>query len=427
MKEIKIIDTDLSGRGIGKIDGKAVFIKGAVTGDVVLYETVESKKRYDIGKLCKIITPSNHRITPLCPVFENCGGCSFLHIDRQLESDIKIKAVEAAFRRAGIGNITPEKILTGKNTGYRNKAVFHLNNDGLYGFYESESRIGTSCEDCLLIPDSFAETVKNIEELIENESSVIPPENIMLREGKGKIMLVAEVKNFGQCSSLLKNIFDSCDSIVSVYECIGYPLSHEAEFNHLHGIESIITYFAGLDLKISPKSFFQVNTEIAEMMCSEICDHLDPKSGDTILDLYCGIGTIGLTVAKRFPYANVIGVEINENAVTDAQENCTLSGIANAEFICSDAGRINLSNISPYTAIVDPPRYGLTDTMISGIIDLSPEILVYMSCNPSTLAGDSVKLIGGGYCIDKVIAGDMFPGCPHIESLVFFKKNKTDA
>lgn len=421
-RQLKITDMDLLGRGIGRYDGKAVFVPNTVAGDTVLYEIEASKKRYDIGRLCEVISPSEHRIKPECSSFGDCGGCSFLGITRELETTIKSRAVEAAFRRAGI-KVTVDKLLAGNNKHYRNKAVFHLDDNGRYGFYTTASHMCTHVDECMLVPPIFNDIISFSEKYFLENNSESAPVDIMLRIGNGEVMLTAAVERFDQCRTYLNSVISEFPNIGSVYECIGYPTSYDAKFKHFYGKENIQTDFCGIKLNISPKSFFQVNIEIAELLCCEIADMISPADGDTILDLYCGIGTIGLTVASKYPSAQVIGIEINESAVADAKENSRISDISNAGFFCCDAGRTDLSNIFPGAVIVDPPRFGLTDSMISSILKIKPKTLIYMSCNPSTLAGDSTKLISGGYSVSKCIAADMFPGCPHIETLVSFVKD----
>lgn len=415
--KIEIIDMDISGRGIGKANGKAVFIPGAVTGDTVTYESLSSKKRYDIGKLIDVVSSSPQRVVPSCESYGICGGCSFLHVSRELELEIKRKAVEASFRRSGIKGVTAEKIISGNNKKYRNKAVFHLNNSGKYGFYSAESTECTECKNCLLVPDVFKEIIGFSEKYFTEDH----PKNIMLRHGNGKTMIAVQTDRFGKYAAFLDAVCANFRNTVSFYECIGYPTDHKAQYKLHKGEAFVQTDFAGIKLNISPASFFQVNTEIAELVCHEIADSINADHGDAVLDLYCGIGTIGLTVAKRYPDVKVIGVEINESAVSDARENCKISGLDNAEFICSDAGHVDLSSSKPKAVIVDPPRFGLTDSMIDSLLKIAPDTIIYMSCNPSSLAGNTLKLLKD-YTVSRCIAADMFPGCPHVEALVVFTK-----
>lgn len=421
VKTVEIIDMDLCGRGIGKNDGKAVFIPGAVTGDTVLYKTSVSKKKYDIGELVEIKSPSPERHDPECSIFGTCGSCSFANISRKLELDTKKKAVISAFRRAGFKDFHVEKIISGNHTEYRNKVILHSDGNGKYGFYDSGSHRCTGGSDCLLIPDIFNKIARFIESYISDNPFFVP-KSIMMRLGNGKVMVAVETDIFGGGSYLLGAINDAFDEVVSFYEYNGNPTSYETKFKLLFGEKYITTDFSNIRLRISPKSFFQINNEIAGSLCDEICTMLSPNDGDIIYDLYCGIGTIGLTVAKRFPNARIIGVEINESAVADARFNCKLSNIQNAEFICCDAGHITTYEKCPHAVIVDPPRFGLTDTMISNIISISPKSLIYMSCNPDTLAGDTKKLMSSGYIVNKCIAGDMFPECAHVETVICMTK-----
>ncbi len=420
MSELNIIDMDLKGRGIGKSNGKAVFVSGAVTGDTVTYEVTSSKKRYDIGMLCNIITPSEHRCIPSCPVADICGGCTFIHVDRDTELDVKKRTVESAFRRAGICGVRADKIISDNRDGYRNKAIFHRNGKGEYGFFGEGSHNSVSAAECILIPSVFREIMRFSEDYFRELESA--PEDIMLRIGNDGIMIAVTASN--NVNVYFKDLKAEFPLISSGYECDGYPADHKTKFTHHFGNKTVTANFCGAVLGISPKSFFQINDSVAEKLCNEIIRYLSPENGDVILDLYCGIGTIGLAIAKHFPTAKIFGVEINESAVRDAKANCIASDIANAEFVCADAGSFNFRDMSPYAVIVDPPRFGLSESMIRTILNISPKVLIYMSCDPGTLAGDSGKLISGGYAITECVAGDMFPRCPHIETVVKFERSR---
>lgn len=417
---IEITDMDLRGRGIGRDNEKAVFIPCTVSGDTVAYRTVESKKRYNIGSLCEIISPSDHRRVPACDRFGICGGCAFMHISRELELDIKKRAVEASFRRAGI-RLGVDRIISGKEYRYRNKAVFHLDSAKRYGFFTASSNDCVCNTECMLLPDLFNRIIRKAEAVAAHISD--PPKSIMLRGDNSGIMLIAQTKSFGETAAVLDTLSDEFPEIVSAYECTGYPTDHNTVFKHHSGKKYIRCEFSQIPLRISPKSFFQINSEIAELLCEEIAASISPYDGALILDLYCGIGTITLGIARHFPSARVIGVEINASAVMDARKNSADAGITNAEFICDDAGRVTFES-APYAIIVDPPRYGLSESMLKTILKLEPKRLVYMSCNPDTLASNSRKLLAGGYSTVKCISADMFPQCAHVETVCVFEKNE---
>lgn len=416
----KITDMDLSARGFGRDGGKAVFIPNTVTGDTVTYRTVSSKKRYDIGSVCEIVSPSEYRCVPACEHFGTCGGCAFMHISRALELEIKRRAVEAAFRRAGI-KLDVAGIISGEEHRYRNKAVFHIDSEKHYGFFAAASNKCVGNSECLLLPEIFNRIIRRAEALSSDIPS--PPKSIMLRGGDDGIMVIAQTEGFGGAAELLDALSAEFPEVLSFYECIGYPTDHDTVFGLYSGAEYIRYKFSNIPLRISPKSFFQVNAEIAERLCDEIAASLSPHDGATILDLYCGIGTITLGIASRFPSAHLTGVEINGSAVEDARKNAADAGITNVKFICDDAGHVAFGE-TPYAMIVDPPRFGLSESMLQAILSLRPERLVYMSCNPDTLASNSRKLIAGGYSIVRCVAADMFPQCAHVETVCVFERNE---
>ncbi len=413
VKRLLVTDMDLKGRGIGRQDGKAVFVSGAVIGDSVEYETVSDKKRYDIGRVTRIVSLSEYRTENDCPT--PCGGCVFREIQYEKELEIKSRAVTQAYRRAGMGDVAVSKIIKSHRDGYRNKAVLHLLPSGRYGLYDGESHTGSGTE-CLLFPEKFG--------IIANKAAdffTCAPKSIMLRANKdGDIMAVFETDDADKVRK-----FASCASLYSAYVCSGYPTHSGTVYTHVSGEEYLHDTVGRIGVRISPASFFQVNREVAAEVYEVIAGYLAPKDGDLILDVYSGIGTIGLTVAAEYPGIELIGNEIVPEAVEDARRNAEECGIGNARFVCADASSPEFAEAvrgrSPYAVIVDPPRFGLTDTVIREILSLAPEKIVYMSCDPGTLAGDSVKLCEK-YEIRDVALADMFPACPHVETVVLFER-----
>lgn len=416
----EIIDMDLASRGIARVDGKAVFIPGAVTGDKIEYNIVKKNKRYDIGDMCGIVTPSPDRIQPDCAVFDRCGGCSYRHISRALELDVKRSAVEAAFRRSGVSGVKVENIIDTGCERYRNKAVFHLSPEGKYGFSERAGDTVTAVSDCKLIPEIFCKIAAFAAKFC-GDARLPAPKSVMLRIGDGgDIMAVFQADGGEDYSALAAALCAAFDSVKSIWVCRGYPTASGTKYQHICGERTLAHTLGGVYFRISPSSFFQVNSAVFERVCDVICRYLDPPDGALVLDLYCGTGAIGMACAQRYPSITVIGVEINPDAVVDAEATANAAGIGNIRFEAGDAGRMDAHlscEKSPFAVIVDPPRFGLTDTMISTILRLAPERLIYMSCNPSTLGGDAAKLTAGGYAVADCTAADMFPRTGHVEAV----------
>ena len=420
MNTAEIIDMDLAARGIAKVGGKAVFIPGTVLGDTVEYTTVKKNKRYDIGELRGITAPSRERVDADCAAYPECGGCTFRHVSRALELDVKRRAVESAFRRSGLPGISVCRIIDAGWERYRNKAVFHLTSDGKYGFKSSCGSDVTEVSDCRLVPEIFCRITAAIAKFCKR-SKIDAPRSVMLRIGDGgEIMAVLEGEH-DACTSLAELLCAEFDHVKSVWSCIGYPTASATEYRHIFGERTISQTVGGVSFRISPSSFFQVNSAVFKQVCDVICDYLDPPDGALVLDLYCGTGAIGMACAKRFPKTEVIGVEINPDAVVDAKATATSAGIGNITFEAGDAGRISHKE-APFAVIVDPPRFGLTDTTIRLILELAPERVIYMSCNPSTLGGDAAKLAAGGYAVSDCTAADMFPRTGHVECVTLFTK-----
>ncbi len=437
---MEIVDVTNEGSGVGKVDGMAVFVPLTAVGDIVRVKALKVKKTYAYGKLMEIITPSKARIENDCPYFNRCGGCVFRHIGYDAELDLKQNKVYEVIKRIGGVDLKPQPILFDECDRYRNKAQYPLSENGGVGFYAFHSHRIIECEDCLLQPEIFSKITAEVSNFVKEYSISIYNEekhkgllrHLYIRRGanSGEIMVcfVINGDNLPKSEIITDRLKAICgDALKSVTLNI-----NKNDTNVILG-EKCVTIFgsdyitdtlAGVKVRLSPLSFYQVNTVMADKLYKKAAEYAKPE-GKNIIDLYCGAGTIGLSMAKNAK--SVIGVEIIEAAVKDAEFNAKENGIDNARFICGDAKtaaeNLRKEKLKPDTVIVDPPRKGCDSELIKIISnEFCPERVVYISCDPATLARD-IKIFGEeGYDLVEYTPADLFPRTSHVETVVCLKR-----
>lgn len=449
MKKNDIIDLRITaltseGSGIGRADGMAVFVPFTAVGDVISCRILKVLKSYAYGKLENIITPSTDRVENDCPVFGKCGGCVFRHINYSAELAAKEQIVRDAFER--LGGLDPEFLpICGSESvdGYRNKLQMPLakteEGDIVSGFFSERSHRVVPVKHCRLQPERFSEIVAFIKEQIKALKISVYNErdnqgvmrHIYLRRGhySGEVCAVLVVKRktpemakfaaaltkrFPEITGVVLNInSDRTNVILGEHEVL---LSGKAEISDT---------MCGVNVEISPKSFYQVNTPAAEKLYGQAAEFAQPN-GKTILDLYCGAGTIGLSMAGEAK--KIIGAEIVPEAVENAKRNALNSGFDNAEFICADASRaaeeLAEKGLAPDVIMLDPPRKGCGAETLSACVKMNPERIVMISCNPATAARDCKFLAQNGYDVERVRALDLFPRTRHVECVVLMSRSE---
>lgn len=441
--EITSISND--GAGVGRDeDGKVVFVPMTAVGDVCRVKILKAKSSYSYGKIEEILTSSPDRTENDCPVFGRCGGCTLRHISYEAEARAKEGFVRDAFTR--IGGLEPEFLPFIKNDNierYRNKAQYPIGKDKegnvICGFYAPNSHRIAPCGDCVLQPEIFSEIVSYIREYIQNNKLSVYNEaenkgvmrHICLRKGhySGEInvTLVARRK-IPELQRLSKELMARFHDIKGVALNINKQdtnvIMGEEEIL-LAGTSEILDTMCGNTVSVSPKSFYQVNTPMAEKLYGVAKEFAEPK-GKVIADIYCGIGTIGLSMAGEAE--RVIGVEIVESAVQNARKNAEMNGFDNAEFYCSDAEGaaeiIKKAGFKPDVIILDPARKGCEGGTLESIAALGAESIVMISCNPATAARDCKVLSGLGYECRKVRGVDLFSRTGHVETVVMLSRKK---
>ena len=442
--EFKIESVTSEGMGVSHIDGFCVFISGTVDGDLVKALVLKVKSGYAYAKVTQIIKPSPYRIDSPCPAFSKCGGCQLMHIDYEKQLSIKKEIIENALTRIGkldvpvsemIGNDTPFR--------YRNKMIFPIgidrNGKKICGFYRERSHDIVELDDCLLGDEIISKIIKVVMAFIEKYKITVYNEEqhkgivrrLFIRKGfhTKEIMVVLSInaKTLPHYAELADNISKISDDIKSVILNFNTKKTNAVlgdENAVIFGAETISDYLLGMKYEISPHSFFQINPYQTEKLYNKALELADIGENDNVMDLYCGIGTISLSAAKKAK--SVIGVEIVEQAILNARKNAEENGIKNVTFYASDASEIVPKLIdsgeNPDIVILDPPRKGSDEKTLASIIKANPKRIVYVSCNPATLARDLRFLEDNGYKTKSVCGVDMFSQTMHIESVAILVK-----
>lgn len=442
---LAITAVTMEGSGIGHYEGCAVFVPNTVTGDEITAHIVKVKSNCAFARLDELLVASPDRTEPDCPVFSQCGGCAFRHIRYDAELKIKQAHVKDALKRIGHIDMEPEPIAGAKNPDrYRNKAQYPVEKSGntlKIGFYAPRSHRVVDCRACLLQPKVFDSILGVFDEWIRRYNISVYDEtahtgllrHIYIRQAQktGEIMVCAVVngRELPYTLELINNLIVAQPSIRSII-----LNKNKAETNvilgekckTLWGQDTITDELCGLTFQISPLSFYQVNPTGAEILYQKAAEYAELTGKETVLDLYCGAGTIGLTMAAKAK--EIIGVEVVPRAVVDAKINAQLNGIKNARFICGDvieaAGVLAQEGTKPDVVILDPPRKGCAAELLQTIAKMEPGKIVYVSCDPATLARDCAVLEELGYKVDKVVPVDMFPRTGHVETVVLMSRVK---
>ncbi|MCD7891105.1 MAG: 23S rRNA (uracil(1939)-C(5))-methyltransferase RlmD [Ruminococcus sp.] len=439
----EIIDVTADGNGVCKIDNMTVFVPKTTVGDKIKLKIVKVLKNYAFGIAEKIILPSPDRIEADCANSEKCGGCVFRHISYEAECRIKDNIVRNAFKRIGGLEIEFEDFMACDETSrYRNKAQYPIstvNGQAVCGFFAPRSHRIIPVTDCKLQPQIFSEIVLCILDYINDKKISIYSEethagimrHIYLRRGthSGEIMVcfVLRKEISRQLNALCRILTDKFSAIKSIVMNINPEKTNVILGDKcvtLYGKETISDTMCGNEIDISPLSFYQVNTIQAEKLYAKALEYANPRKNDTIADLYCGAGTIGLSMAKYV--SKIIGIEIIPQVIGNARKNALQNNITNAEFHCGDAGNIfselRQNGCKADIIIVDPPRKGCSVHTLETIIQAAPEKIVMISCNPVTAARDVEWLSKRGYFPSKACGVDLFPRTGHCEVCICLEK-----
>jgi 23S rRNA (uracil1939-C5)-methyltransferase len=441
--KIKITDLNPDGNGVGRTDtGRVVFVPLTAPGDYCEVKVIKTYPGYLVARLEKITEPSPDRIEPLCPVYNKCGGCSYGHINYEKEKQIKEDMVRSAFKHIAGMDVKVNPLVSVNRERYRNKVQYPVSKDDafLFGYYARHSHRVVPHSDCMLQDGIFNDIAKKLCSLFDKKGFSAYDEgsgnglirHIYIRKTRLGEVCVCVVVN-ADALPFQKEIADSIcaefPQVKSFFININKKKSNVilGDKNVLITGEPFITEtLCGKRFSLSPSSFFQVNSDAAEKLYEKAAEYAALSDGDTLLDLYCGTGTIGLCIAGE--NNSLCGVEIVSDAIKNAKQNALANGRReeNTLFLCGDA--VNGINEckkhfgTPSVVVVDPPRKGLTKDLIDDIAAADPKRVVYISCNPATLARDIKLFAEKGYLPQEATPFDMFPRTGHVECVTLMSR-----
>lgn len=434
-----ITDYTADGMAVARIQDMAVFMPGGAVGDQCDIKIVKVTSRLAYGRIERIVVPSKHRVEPACPLASKCGGCCYQHLDYEEELRAKQKKVADALRR--IGGVDGIEIpITGAPDiyHYRNKAQYAVGQDdtgAVTGFYRNRSHDIMKTERCL-IQSPAADLLAGVVRGWMNDCGVPPYDegtgkgivrHIYVRTGEASgechLCIVAARAKLPAQDELLRRLREACPSLTGVVLNVNKRPDNVILGDRtitLWGEPELEDRLCGNVFRLSPHAFYQVNHAQTERLYACAVEFAGLSGSETVIDLYCGAGTITLTLAAHAK--RVIGVEIVPEAVENAKENAARNGVTNTEFFCADAGqaamRLAQNGEHPDVLTVDPPRKGLDETAVEAIAKMAPPKIVYVSCDPATLARDVKRFAGHGYRVMRVRAFDLFPRTHHVETIV---------
>jgi 23S rRNA (uracil1939-C5)-methyltransferase len=432
------------GQGVGKLDGFVVFADNVLIGETVQIRIAKQTKSYAVGSIIKIEKASDKRVKPFCSVFDKCGGCSMQHMSYEEQLKFKADTVRQSLKRiGGLENVHVNDTI-GMDTPfyYRNKVQYPVaaNKTGLQiGFYEKSSHNIIDSNECKIQPDESNKIRDTIRDFCKNKFVTIYDEktgkgllrHVIVRTGfkTGEIMVVLVIngQKLPHSDELIKLLLEKHTGICSIILNVNTRNTNIILGDKnicIYGREYISDYIGKYKFNISPLSFFQVNPIQTEVLYGKALEYAGLTGDETVFDLYCGIGTISLFLSEKAK--KVIGVEVVPEAIADAQKNAALNGITNVDFIAGEAEKIipqlYKEGVHADVVVVDPPRKGCDQALLNTIADMQPLKVVYVSCNPSTLARDVKFLCENGYEVKNVQPVDMFGWTGHVECCALIER-----
>lgn len=430
------------GMGVARIDGRVVFVHGALRGEKCRVLILKTLKSVAFAKVLEVLEPSSERMESDCPYFPRCGGCTYRHIRYEEELRLKKQRVQDNLSRIGGSDVTVEEILGAQDTlRYRNKAQYPVSKDGAVGFYRARTHEVIECEHCLLVrpeADAAAEALREYMQSCHVAGYDEKTGRGLIRHlyvrsnaaGESLICVLVNGDKLPKEDRLVALLRDACP------KCTGIVLGTNTKkgnvilgdrYRTLWGSDRLEDTLCGKTFKLSVPSFYQVNRAQAERLYAKTIEFADLTGQETVLDLYCGAGTITLALSDHAK--KVLGAEIVPEAIDDARENAARNGVKNAEFFCGDASdvakKLARENLRPDVITVDPPRKGLAADVVESIAEMQPQRVVYVSCDSATMARDVKRLADLGYTARRACAVDMFPRADHVETVVLLSKLNT--
>lgn len=433
--------------GVCHVGERAVFVPKALLGERAEIRIVKVTSSAVYGRLEMLIERSPARLEPACPYFGRCGGCDTWHMSYAEELRFKLDRVNSALRHIGGQKMEVKEILgCDAPLRYRNKAIFAVAAiDGAprYGFFQPRSHSLVPVDTCLIQSELSCRAAKAVTEfMLENAVPAYDEgsgkgvvRHVFCRQSRSRAQAVACIvaaRGFGaKTESLVAFLRERCPELTGIVLNINKTSGNTVlagDFHTLWGSPNIVDELCGSEFEIAPQAFFQINPPQAQRLYEQALEYACAGKTDLVLDLYCGAGTISLCLARKFK--KVIGAELVPQAIENANENARRNNIKNASFICGDAGEAAAAfaaqNARPDAVVVDPPRKGMSESAVAAVAAMLPPRIVYVSCNPATLARDVARFEAFGYILTAATAVDMFPRTSHVESvaLLSYKTEK---
>ncbi|WP_114603026.1 23S rRNA (uracil(1939)-C(5))-methyltransferase RlmD [Staphylococcus sp. EZ-P03] len=440
----QVVDLTHEGHGVVKIDRYPVFVPKALTGEEIEFKLIKVNKNFAIGKLLEIFTESKDRVEPPCVYYDKCGGCQLQHLDYQAQLEMKRNQVVNLFHRKGKFTSTPinETIGMMNPWNYRNKSQIPVgqNSEGapIMGFYRQRSHDIIDMEECLIQDSIQNQLMRMIRALLSEHNVSIYDEkrkegllrHVIIRVGytsrEVMVVFVTNGKKFKQAKAIIKQMVEAVPNIKSVIQNINETHSNVImgkKSKTLYGKDEITDELDSVEFEISDQSFYQINASQTVKLYNKALEYAGLTGEETVLDTYCGIGTIGLYMAEKAKH--VYGVEVVPAAIEDAKKNAKLNGYDNTTFVCGKAESVIMDwkqqGIQPDVVMVDPPRKGCDEQFLRTLLELNPKRIVYISCNPSTQQRDA-HILAEGYELKEITPVDMFPQTAHIETVALFER-----
>ena len=444
---LRIDSLGSEGQGVGRYEGIVVFVNGALPSELVRVHIIKRTSGYAVGKCMEIIESAKDRIVPKCPVFERCGGCTLQHLDYEAQLESKHKMVYDSLEH--IGGIKNARELTKPIIGmkdpwrYRNKAAFPASQERgevEFGLFAARSHSLIPINDCAIQDEQavramravrYWATSNRVSAYDERANEGVLRHVVVRTTAQKKVMVIVVTSGaLPAQEELVKQLHKHVEGLASVIHNINKNRTNVifgTAFRTIEGEDTIEDTLCGMTFEISAQSFYQVNPTQAEILYNEAICIANPKKNEIAIDAYCGIGTITLALAKQVK--KVIGIEIVPEAVADAQKNAVRNKVDNVEFICGpvevEFEALLATGVQPDLLMLDPPRKGCDEALIKAVIKSRIPRIVYISCNPSTLARDIKLLTAGGFTLESAQPVDMFCHTPHVESIVLLQKKNS--
>ncbi|MGV3129444.1 23S rRNA (uracil(1939)-C(5))-methyltransferase RlmD [Staphylococcus simulans] len=440
----QVVDLTHEGHGVVKIDRYPVFVPKALTGEEIEFKLIKVNKNFAIGKLLEIFTESKDRVEPPCVYYDKCGGCQLQHLDYLAQLEMKRNQVVNLFHRKGKFTSTPinETIGMMNPWNYRNKSQIPVGQNSedapIMGFYRQRSHDIIDMEECLIQDSIQNQLMRMIRALLTEHNVSVYDEkrkegllrHVIIRVGytsrEVMVVFVTNGKKFKQAKAIIKQMVEAVPNIKSVIQNINETHSNVImgkKSKTLYGKDEITDELDSVEFEISDQSFYQINASQTVKLYNKALEYAGLTGEETVLDTYCGIGTIGLYMAEKAKH--VYGVEVVPAAIEDAKKNAKLNGYDNTTFVCGKAESVIMDwkqqGIQPDVVMVDPPRKGCDEQFLRTLLELNPQRIVYISCNPSTQQRDA-HILAEGYELKEITPVDMFPQTTHIETVALFER-----